>query len=111
MVVISYIFYFKKNYDFIVETKCDNTTETCYYRDCSIDGNCPPNNLSYYSVYTINAKDFKKCINEDCTDFCKNTDTCLKTECANSDISDGICVLPTPIIIPIETAPINNTIN
>lgn len=45
-----YFFYFKKDYDFIVETSCDNTKEDCFYRDCSIDGECPPNNLSYSNL-------------------------------------------------------------
>lgn len=99
-----YFFYFKKDYNFIVETKCDPTAQTCFYRDCSITDNCPPNNLSYYSVYTLKAKDFNQCINEDCTDFCSlNTGMCIKTECTESDISDGTCVLP-------ESINYNNTI-
>lgn len=99
-----YFFYFKKDYNFIVETKCDPTTQTCFYRDCSIADNCPPNNLSYYNVYTLKAKDFNQCTNEDCTDFCNlNNGMCIKTECTESDISDGTCVLP-------ESINYNNTI-
>ena len=92
-----YSFFFQKNYDFIVETKCDNTTETCFYRDCSVDGNCQPNNLSYYKVYTLKARDFSKCTNEDCTDFCnQNNRICTQTECTDSDMTDGTCVVATP---------------
>ncbi|MCX6753316.1 MAG: hypothetical protein NTW62_03180 [Candidatus Nomurabacteria bacterium] len=112
IVVSFYLFYFKKNYDFIVETKCDSTTQTCFYRDCSIAGNCPPNNLSYYNTYTMSAKDFDKCANEDCTDFCTNNTACVKTECTDSDIVDGTCVLPTPTTTPIsDITPISNTAN
>ncbi len=98
IIVSFYFFYFKKDYNFIVETKCDPTTQTCFYRDCSIADNCPPNNLSYYNVYTLKAKDFNQCTNEDCTDFCSlNNGVCIKTECTESDISDGTCVLPESI--------------
>lgn len=105
IVVSFYFFYFKKDYDFIVETSCDNTKETCFYRDCSVDGNCPPNNLSYYNTYTLSANDFSKCLNEDCTDLCSaNNGICIKTECTASDISDGTCVLPAS---PIDSTNIN----
>lgn len=91
-----YSFYFKKDFDFFVETKCDPSLETCFLRDCV--GNpdiCPPNNLSYYSKYTIKAKDFKFCPEEDCTNTCKeNVINCVKTECTESEINEGICVTP-----------------
>lgn len=91
-----YFFYLKKDYDFFIETSCDPTTETCFYRDCeNSPDDCPPNNLSYYNQYTISAKDFSKCENEDCAVACStNLIACEKTECTESDIADGICLAP-----------------
>jgi hypothetical protein len=91
-----YFFYFKKDYDFIVETKCNPETETCFYRDCTNPDDCPPNGLSYYNTYTLKASDFKMCENEDCTVACTTgAISCSKTECTESDINDGVCVRPT----------------
>ena len=90
-----YFFYYKKNFDFIVETKCDPQIETCFYRDCTNPDDCPPNNLSYFNVYNINARDFTFCENEDCTAFCDaNTIKCNKNECTEQDINEGVCVPP-----------------
>lgn len=107
ILIAFYSFYFKKDYNFIVETSCDNTTETCQYRDCSIEGDCPPNNLSYYNTYTIKASDFATCTNEDCTQACKEgIISCEKTECTENDIEEGICVVPVPVVeIPEPAVP------
>lgn len=89
-----YFFYLKKDYDFIVETECNPEMEVCFFRDCenSLDG-CPPNNLSYYNEYTIKAKDFSSCKDEDCSDAClNNTIECVKTECSDNDILERSCV-------------------
>ncbi len=113
-----YSFYFKKNFDFIVETACNPETETCFFRDCEEDPEiCPPNNLSYYNEYTISARDFDVCLNEDCIQAC-NTGVinCIKTDCTESDISEEICILPTGILdfseepINIEVDNIDNEI-
>lgn len=91
-----YFFYFKKDYDFIVETSCNPEKDTCFYRDCTNPDDCPPNNLSYYTEYYVNASDFKYCENEDCAYACLNgIIDCAKTECSDSDIEEGICVAPT----------------
>ncbi len=91
-----YNFYFKKNYSFMVEASCDSQKEVCFYRDCDTeDAECPPNNLSYYKKYTINAKDFPLCENEDCTNACSTgLIKCEETECVMQDVKDGLCVLP-----------------
>jgi len=92
-----YFYYFKKDYDFIVEAKCDPTAETCFYRDCTNPDDCPPNQLSYYNTYTIKAHDFRFCLEGDCDQVCKNgLISCQKTECTESDISYGICLIPNP---------------
>ncbi|MBI2631358.1 hypothetical protein HYW73_04100 [Candidatus Nomurabacteria bacterium] len=67
-----YFFYFKKDYDFIVESPCDTTKEICFQRDCSEEGSCPPNNLSTFKRYGVRAGDFKNCTYEDCTIACEN---------------------------------------
>ena len=91
-----YFFYFKKDYNFLVETKCDPTKETCFYRDCTNPDDCPPNGLSYYNQYTLKAGDFKACVDEDCTEACTTgLINCTKIECTESDISAGTCVAPT----------------
>jgi hypothetical protein len=57
--------------------------------------------LSYYNQYTIKAKDFKSCVNEDCTNVCsEGIINCVKTECTEADIKGGICVVP---VIPAIT--------
>lgn len=91
-----YFFYFKKDYDFFIETQCDSATETCFYRDCeNSPDDCPPNNFSYYNQYIIKAKDFKYCVDEDCTEACATgLIQCEKIECTESDISDSLCVEP-----------------
>jgi len=95
IVLSFYFFYIKKDYDFIVEVACNPEVETCFYRDCTTPEDCPPNNLSYYTEYTIKASDFKSCGNEDCTEACKdNLITCIKTGCTDIQINDGTCVLP-----------------
>jgi hypothetical protein len=91
-----YFFYYKKSYDFIVETSCNPETEICFFRECINIDDCPPNNYSYYSEYTLGARDFRTCgEEEDCTLACKTgLINCTKTECTDDDINDGICVEP-----------------
>ena len=67
-----YTFYYKKNYNFVVEVTCDTTKETCFQRDCSNPDNCPPNKLSDFKRYIIKASDFNMCKNEDCATVCES---------------------------------------
>lgn len=96
IIVSFYSFYFNKNYDFLIETKCDPMTDVCFFRDCiSTPEICPANNLSYYNQYMIKAKDFKYCINEDCTQVCSDGSVeCVKKICTESDINEGLCLVP-----------------
>ena len=108
-----YIFFVNKNYDFTVEISCDNKIESCRYRDCSIDGVCPPNNLSLYNEYSIRASDFSSCKNDDCTLACKTGSiNCVKTECTEDDFTQGSCLaqIPEPIPEPIVTLPTKDTL-
>jgi len=88
-----YNLYFKKDYDFLVETSCDNSIENCFYRDCSVE-ECPPNNLSLYKQYHMRAYDFEKCENEDCTNLCTTTNLCTQVLCSEQDIEEGLCLTP-----------------
>lgn len=102
-----YSFYINRNFPFLVETQCDNTKEICFYRDCTVEGDCPQNNLSYFNKYTIKARDFDSCTNGDCTQACENkVISCEKAECTESDFADGSCVVQQ---IPEEIVPVANT--
>jgi hypothetical protein len=111
-IFISFYFYaIKKEHNFFVETACDTTKENCFYRDCeSEDAECPPNNLSYYSKYSIRAKDFPMCVNEDCADFCtsQQKDSCIKIACTQEELDFGECVYKADTIIDDETDTIDN---
>lgn len=66
-----YFFYFQQNYAFVVEVACDTSKETCFQRDCTNPDDCPPNQLSDFKRYTLNAADFKMCENENCAVACE----------------------------------------
>lgn len=91
-----YSLYFKKNYDFFIETECNPEMETCFFRDCENEPDiCPPNNFSYYHQYTIKARDFSACENENCKEACSlGTIQCIKIECTQADIDADICLEP-----------------
>jgi hypothetical protein len=78
-----YIFYYKKNYDFLVEAPCSNSqSETCFTRDCESEEGCPPNNLSSYRIFHIKAVDFEKCVDDSCLSSCTtNQIKCTETKC------------------------------
>src|SRR3989339_642281 len=84
-----YFFYYKKDYDFIVEVACDTAKGVCFQRDCSNPDNCPPNGLSDFKRYSLNARDFKMCENEDCAIACETgIIKCEPIECAK-DLTTG----------------------
>ena len=66
-----YFFYFKKDFDFIIEIPCDSNLEICTIRDCSNPDDCPPNQLKSFKRYSLKAYDFNKCPNEDCKLMCE----------------------------------------
>src|SRR3989338_7584756 len=87
-----YFFYFQKDYDFIVEVACDPTEETCLQRDCSNPDDCPPNGLSDFKRYGLNAGDFAKCENEDCENACETgAIKCELLECEEDEIMGEAC--------------------
>ena len=89
-----YFFYFKKDYDFIVEVACDPSQEVCFQRDCTNPDDCPPNELSDFKRYSLNAGDFKMCENEDCTTVCESgTIECEPIECEEDEEMGESCSL------------------
>ncbi|OHA89530.1 MAG: hypothetical protein A3C70_02675 [Candidatus Zambryskibacteria bacterium RIFCSPHIGHO2_02_FULL_43_14] len=88
-----YTFYFQKNYTFTVEASCDQTQQSCFIRDCS-DGECPPNELEVYRVFTLKAGDFKKCSDDSCLNECTNgLIKCTEIFCGES--KDDVCTVVT----------------
>ncbi len=74
--------YLSKNYQIIVEVSCDPNIEKCFVRDCSIEGNCPPNNLSVYKQYTGNAQKLDGCsLNGACEQVCRSRNICESVIC------------------------------
>ena len=67
-----YFFYFKKDFDFIIEAPCDRTKEQCFIRDCTDPDACPPNGLSDFKRYDLKASDFQYCKDEDCSSVCES---------------------------------------
>lgn len=90
-----YFFYYKKDYDFVVEVACDTSKETCFQRDCTNPDDCPPNGLSDFKRYSLNAGDFQMCTNEDCTTACESgAIKCEPIQCAVDEIIGESCSAP-----------------
>jgi hypothetical protein len=90
-----YFFYYKKDYEFVIEVACSPSKETCFQRDCSEEGSCPVNNLSEFKRYGLSAKDFSTCANEDCTSACETEAIkCEPIECTeNLEVGES-CSIP-----------------
>ncbi len=83
----AYLFLVLKNYDFVVEASCDPAAEEgCFYRDCST-GECPPNELEYYRVFLVSAKDFDSCSDNSCLKEC--TEGSIRCEEVTCDAEAG----------------------
>jgi hypothetical protein len=81
----AWFFLIQKNYNFVIETSCDPTTEKCFHRDCLADNSCPVDGLEDYGVYRISAKDFATCAGDSCELECKTgAASCVKEECGQS---------------------------
>jgi hypothetical protein len=100
-----YFFYFKKDYEFIVEVACDPTKETCIQRDCTNPDDCPPNGLSDFKRYSLNAGDFEMCENEDCTNACESgAIKCEPIQCAEDELAGESCsTLESPEEVEVPT--------
>lgn len=85
MLSTAYIFLVRKDYDFIIEAPCDPAEGICFSRDCST-GECPPNGLENYRVFSVSARDFTSCADESCLQECTNgTIACDETLCGESE--------------------------
>ncbi len=93
-----YFFYYKKDYEFIVEVSCDPAKETCFQRDCTNPDDCPPNGLSDFKRYSLNAGDFSKCENENCSIACETgIIKCKPIQCTEDlDVGESCSTLKTP---------------
>jgi len=90
-----YFFYFQKNYEFIVESPCDTDKEECFQRDCSNPDDCPPNGLSDFKRYSLNANDFQYCVDEDCTEACESSQIkCEQIACTPDEEFGESCSSP-----------------
>lgn len=68
-----YKYLYTKNYDYLIEASCDSTIEQCFVRDCENDpDSCPPNSLSVYTQYYVNAEDFNHCADNSCQKECES---------------------------------------
>ena len=78
---------------FLVEMGCDPSTQQCYTRDCSTE-ECPPNGLSEYRVFSVNAEQFAQCTDNSCADICAaGNDSCQEIPCSNDETA--ACIGPT----------------
>lgn len=80
---------FAKDYTFYVEGECDPTATSCYVRSC--DDYCPPNELSTYSAYYIDANQFNNCTYNDCKNICEDTETAYLCEPIPCDAEEYEC--------------------
>lgn len=82
----TYKYLIAKNYQFNVEASCDPTNNKCFQRDCSNPDDCPPNQLSFYRVFTLSASDFGKCLDNSCLKECTSgVIKCEETICGDSE--------------------------
>lgn len=74
-----------KRYSFLVEASCNPSLEKCFYRDCDIKDECPPNKLSYYKKFIIKSKEFPFCVNNSCKNECEsNFLICTEVVCGGA---------------------------
>lgn len=96
-----YLYLYAKQYDFIIEAPCDATAQECYVRDCS-EGDCPPNELSEYRVYSIPAALFSSCTDNSCVNICLGQQSSSCEEILCSSQGDYECTAPR---VPEASAP------
>ena len=87
-------YYFAKSYDYLVEVACDPQVEICFFRDCSLPDECPPNGISDYKKLYVKAYDFNKCSDNSCEEECASgLIKCTSVECGQS--AEDVCsILP-----------------
>jgi len=90
VLAVGYSFYkyeYIQSFQYTVEASCDPAQQVCYQRDCSA-GDCPPNDLDTFRVFTIPASEFENCADDSCTNICPSTDhQCTEIMCSEDQIS------------------------
>jgi hypothetical protein len=93
IIISFYKYYYAKDYNYLVEAKCDPSIERCFSRDCSNPDDCPPNGLSIYKEYYVKAYDFPKCRDNSCRYECtKRIINCIPIPCGESP--EDVCTKP-----------------
>ncbi len=81
-----YKYWYKKDFVMLVETSCDSSLMSCYVRDCSIEGACPPNQFNEYRVFRIKGYEFAGCANDNCETACsEGSSSCEEITCDESN--------------------------
>jgi hypothetical protein len=92
VIVTAERYLYSKNYNFLVESPCDEKKEKCFIRDCTSGNDCPPNMLEKYQVFKVRAQDFSKCKDNSCLQECVTQKiSCTPIQCgslANDTCSD-----------------------
>lgn len=84
-----YRFWYQKDFTVLVEASCDQTTMSCYVRDCETE-ECPPNALAEYQIFSVSAAEFQKCADETCLAECANEMiTCEQILCGSNE--EDVC--------------------
>ncbi len=83
-----YRYFYTKDYDYLVEASCDPLTEGCHYRSCENADDCPPNQLSVYKVYHVNAGDFARCADNSCKQECESGAIACEPIACDADAGD-----------------------
>ncbi len=85
-----YTYLYTKNYEYVIETPCDPSVDTCFTRDCTIVDECPPNGYSNYKQFYVNAADFAKCTTNSCEKECsEKLIECTPIPCG--ELEDDFC--------------------
>lgn len=84
-------YYYLKEFPIHIEVPCDPASEICFYRDCELEDECPPNGLSNYRQFEISGSAFATCSEIDgCESFCENSGSeCTELVCGESE--EDVC--------------------
>ncbi len=83
-------YYYLKEFPINIEVPCDPISELCFYRDCELEDECPPNGLSTYRQFELSGRTFATCSEIDgCEVLCKTTSECIETVCGDGE--EDVC--------------------
>jgi hypothetical protein len=96
VLVASFVrYYYLKEFPIYIEVQCDPATEICFHQDCS-EGDCPPNNLEDYRLFSIPGYMHSSCYDIDrCASVCKGQNgICTETICGSDPENDTCSEAP-----------------